>query len=144
MNADQARVTERLERFPAELASVARLAAGRTVARGEWTAREVVLHLVAVEEEVFQRRLGQLATEDHPGWPWVEPGLWNGPGDEALDGALAAFADLRAATVARLCALDDAGWARSGTHAVFGVLDLAGLLRIAVDHDAEHLAQIAG
>ena len=82
------------------------------------------------------------STEDGPRWSWVEPRLWSGPGDDSLDGVVAAFADRRAATVARLRALDEAGWARRGTHATYGVVDAAGLLRIAVDHDAEHLAQI--
>jgi len=92
MNRDQARAVERLAGFPAELAAAARHGAGRPVAPGEWTAREVVLHLVAVEEEVFQRRLGQLATEDHPRWPWVEPGLWSGPGDATFEGAIEVYA----------------------------------------------------
>ena len=39
---------------------------------------------------------------------------------------------------AALRALDEAGWARSGTHATCGALDVAGLLLVAVDHDNEH------
>ena len=35
--------------------------------------------------------------------------------------------------------LDEAGWARTGRHATFGQLDAEGLLRLAVDHDEEHL-----
>ena len=40
---------------------------------GEWTAHEVVLHLVAVELEVFQRRLHDLGRPGEPAWSWVEP-----------------------------------------------------------------------
>lgn len=109
---------------------------------GEWSAREVVLHLVAVEEQVWHARLDALATEAFPRWPWVEPGLWSGPGDGTLEGALAAFAERRAATVARLDALDAGGWQRRGRHDTYGALDVAALLRIALDHDAEHLAQV--
>ena len=57
--------------------------------------------------------------------------------------ARAAFAQARAQSVATVRALDDAGWARSGTHATEGVLDVAGLLRMAIDHDEEHLLGIA-
>jgi hypothetical protein len=39
-----------------------------------------------------------------------------------------------------LTALDEAGWARSGTHATYGALDVAGLLRVAADHDDDHIA----
>ena len=42
-------------------------------------------------------------------------------------------------TVRSLRALDDASWARSGTHETFGELDAAGLMILAVDHDEEHL-----
>jgi hypothetical protein len=41
--------------------------------------------------------------------------------------------------MATLDALDEAGWARTGTHATFGVLDVAGLMVRAIDHDDEHL-----
>lgn len=114
------------------------------VAPGEWSAREVVLHLAAVDEEVWHPRLDALVREEFPHWPWVEPGPWSGPGVERFDGALAAFAERRAATVARLDALDDAAWAKVGRHETFGLLDVAALLRIAIDHDAEHLGQLRG
>jgi hypothetical protein len=40
------------------------------------------------------------------------------------------YAARRAATLARLDALSAAGWARTGRHAVYGVLDVAAMLRI--------------
>jgi hypothetical protein len=107
-----------------------------------WSAREVLLHLAAVEEKVWHARLTALANEASPRWPWTEPDLWSGPGDDTYEGALAAFTTRRGVTVARLDALDADGWARRGLHEVFGVLDVAALLRIALDHDEEHLAQI--
>lgn len=111
-------------------------------APGEWSAREVLLHLVAVEGAVWHARLDALATERFPHWPWTEPGLWSGPGSATFEGASSAFAAQRAETIKRLDALDEAGWARRGRHDTYGVLDVAALLRVALDHDAEHLAQI--
>jgi hypothetical protein len=32
--------------------------------------------------------------------------------------------------------------ARTGTHDTYGVLDVAALLRLAIDHDREHLASV--
>jgi hypothetical protein len=68
--------------------------------------------------------------------------LWSGPGDATFDGALEVYAERRAATLARLDALDPAGWQRTGRHDVFGVLDVAAMLRVLLDHDEEHLAQL--
>ncbi|MGZ8515473.1 MAG: DinB family protein [Candidatus Limnocylindrales bacterium] len=109
---------------------------------GEWSAREVVLHLVAVERDVFQARLDDLETGDDPHWTWVEPGTADGPGGETLDGAIARFGACRGATLRRVGALDEAGWLRSGTHETYGVLDVGGLLRLAHDHDLDHLATL--
>ena len=35
------------------------------------------------------------------------------------------------------------GWDRTGVHETYGRLDVAGLLRVAIDHDEEHLAGLA-
>jgi DinB superfamily len=125
---------------PDRVAVAARAASVRPVAPGEWTTEQVVRHLIAVETDVHQARLRDLATIDEPRWSWTEPGPWSGEPDLDLDGVLRRFADLRAETLAIIGALDDAGWARSGHHATFGALDVAGVLRNAVDHDEEHLS----
>ena len=129
--------------FPDRLAIAARTAAHRAVAAGEWGPAEVVRHLIAVEDEVWQSRLARLAAEDHPHWPWIEPGLAPGFDGVPLDLILAAFAGARAETAATVRVLDDQGWARAGTHDTYGVLDVAALLRIAIDHDVDHLASLA-
>jgi hypothetical protein len=137
----------RLGAFPARLAEVARaVEAAEAVAGrppGEWSAREVVAHLVAVEGVVWQARLDSLAAAGPdatlPAWSWVEPGPVDDPSVATLDGALGLFAAGRALTLERLASLDEEGWSRTGIHATYGPLDLAGLLRIAADHDDEHL-----
>jgi hypothetical protein len=127
-------------------ARAAELAARATVPPpGEWSAREVILHLAAVDEQVWHPRLDSLLAvgADPPRWSWVEPGLWAGLGDDTLAGARAAFEERRAGTLARLDALGDSGWERYGIHATYGRLDVPALLRILADHDTEHLAQLA-
>ena len=101
-----------------------------------------MLHLLAVESIVWQTRLAQVATEDDPQWSWTEPGQAPGYDGAPLSTMLAAYAEARATTVSRVDALDEAGWRRSGTHATYGHLDVAGLLRLAHDHDEDHLAAI--
>lgn len=137
MTPAQRELRDRVAQTPA-LVTEAAARAGDPV-KGEWSARQIALHLIAVEDEVWQARLAQLAAEPNPEWPWVEPTFAFFPGDDSLENVVAAFATRRAATVAQLDELDDAGWARTGTHATYGVLDVAALVRRAVDHDAEHV-----
>ena len=138
---------ERLEAFatfPERLRGAALAAAARPTQPGEWGPPEVVRHLIAVEDEVHLRRLREIAVEDDPQWQWTEPGLAAGFDVVVLAEILEAFAVARATTVRLVRALDDNGWARHGTHATYGPLDVEGLLRLASDHDAEHLRGLAG
>jgi len=136
---DRDELVERFAAFPDRLAEAARVAERVPVPAGEWTAAEVVRHLIAVEGEVWRRRLHDLETTDGPRWPRTEPGLGSGFEAALLDEVLAAFAAARAATVDAVRALDDAGWARAGLHATYGRIDVAGLLDVAIDHDEEHM-----
>ena len=137
--ADPTDVRARIAGFPARLADAARRAPQDPPAPGEWTPSEIVRHLIAVEELVWHVRLGQLRTEDHPHWAWVEPGQWLGEPGADLDDVLETHAAARASTVAMLDELGPEGWARTGTHDTYGVLDVAGLMTIAAGHDEEHL-----
>lgn len=146
MTPTQRELRDALADMPSRLVAAAGLRDETGIADvpGEWTAREVVLHLVAVEIDVWQPRLHALETEAFPSWPWVEPGPWTGPEGATFAGAIDVYRRQRGVTVARLDALDDAGWARRGLHATFGELDVAALMQIALDHDEEHLAQVRG
>ena len=137
-------VRARLAAFPDALDAAARVARQAAPAPGEWTPTEIVRHLIAVEEQVWHVRLGQLETEEHPRWRWVEPGQWLGDPGAGLDDVLGAHARVRASTLAMLDALGPDGWSRTGTHDTFGVLDVAGLMTVAADHDDEHLASLSG
>lgn len=139
MTPEQRTLRDRLAAVPARLA---RAAAGARPVAGEWSAAENVRHLIAVEDEVWHARLEQLAREPNPHWPWVEPPPASFPGDDSLDTVLARFASGRAETVALLDGLDNAGWDRTGTHATFGLLDVAGLMTKAIDHDEDHIASL--
>jgi DinB superfamily len=139
--------TERLEAFatfPARLREAARAVGDRPVPPGEWTPTEVVLHLIAVEDEVHQFRLRQIAVEDDPQWQWTEPGLAAGFDAASMAEILGAFEAARASTVGLVRALTEDGWARHGTHATYGRLDVEGLLGLASDHDTEHLEALSG
>jgi hypothetical protein len=140
--AESVAVRTRLAGFPAALAAAARAAPPDPPAPREWTPSEIVRHLIAVEELVWHVRLGQLETDEHPHWAWVEPGQWLGAPGADLDAVLAAHAAIRGKTVAILDGLGPDGWARRGTHDTYGELDVAGLMDVAADHDDEHLASL--
>ena len=139
MTDERRALLERLGAIPGRLATAARAAPPEPPAPGEWTPSDVVRHLIAVEEEVWQPRLAQLIAEDRPSWAWAEPDRWIGEPGATLDRLLAVYAATRGATMTTLATLDDAGWDRTGTHATYGVLDVAGLMGRAVDHDEEHV-----
>ena len=140
---DRAELLAALAAFPERLSDAARAAATRPTPAGEWGPPEVVRHLIAVEVEVHQARLADLATTDDPRWSWAEPEPWPGEPDLTLDQLLQRFAHLRAETLASVEAFDDAGWARTGTHATLGVWDVAGLLANAREHDETHRGGLA-
>jgi hypothetical protein len=137
-------LVETFASFPARLsaAAKARVAEWRPFAEGEWGPIETVRHLIAVEQEVHRARLTQIARQEDPHWTWTEPGLAPGFDDASLLEVLTVFARRRAKTVATIRALDEAAWERYGTHETYGRLDVAGLVRLAIDHDAEHLASV--
>ncbi len=129
--------------FPDRSAVAAIAAEGMPVPSGEWGPGEVVRHLIAVERAVWHVRFAQVAVDDDPHWDWTEPEPTPDLAGASLERILAVFAEARGQTVATVRAFDPAGWARHGTHATYGVLDVAGLLRLAVAHDEEHLAGLA-
>ena len=129
--------------FPERFAAAASAVTGLPVAAGEWGPSEIGRHLVAVELVVWHVRLEEVATQHDPQWSWTEPGPRPALEAASLDTILAMFAQVRSQSVAAVRAFDDAGWARSGTHATYGRLDVAGLLGLAIDHDEEHLRGLA-
>ena len=141
----QPALVEAFAAFPARLAAAAkaRTAEWRPVPEGEWGPNETIRHLIAVEDEVWRARFARLVREDDPHWTWTEPGLAPGYDDSSLLAFLTVFARRRARTVATIRALDETGWTRFGTHATYGGLDVAGLLRLAIDHDEEHAASLS-
>lgn len=140
---DPTEIRARLAAVPSILSAAAMAASPEPPAQGEWTPTDIVRHLIAVEDEVWHVRLRQLGAEDHPRWSWVEPGRWQGQPAAPLETLLATFGERRAETLAMLDALGPDGWARTGIHATYGVLDVAGLMVRAVDHDDEHIASLS-
>lgn len=136
----------KLGAVPHRIREAAEVAATRPVPAGEWPTVVVVGHLVRVDATVWLPRLQEMAVVDDPHWQWwEEPEFdWIGTyGHRSLDDILAEFTAGRTAIIDQLRGLDDAGWARVGTHDTFGRIDVLGLGREILVHDGEHVAQLS-
>jgi uncharacterized protein (TIGR03083 family) len=116
-------------------------------AAGEWTVRQILLHLVASEEDhrrvievIVQGETERLPREfvldAHNARRLAELGRLS---REAL---LAALAGQRAQTVKLLTSLDEAALARRGPHPALGEMSAADLFRIIAVHEGRHLRDI--
>jgi hypothetical protein len=126
--------------FPRRFSVAALAAEDERVPPGEWGPAEIARHLIAVEREVWWTRFASVVEEEEPHWSWLEPGLEPGLDGVPLADILARHAAARAHSVEIIDGFTEDQWGRSGVHATYGRLDVAGLLRIVTDHDQEHLA----
>jgi hypothetical protein len=121
----------------------------RPPAPGEWSARETLEHLLFAEQ-LFATRVERLLAEDDPDLAaaavWAEtPASDEGTAStgEPASAIAARIAALRHQTVGRLRSIDDAAWARPGTHAEWGRVTVLGQAAYFARHAASHQAQLA-
>jgi hypothetical protein len=113
----------------------------RAPAAGEWSALEVLQHLLDTEQHVFPVRIRAfLAGEDFPGFDPDAQGTLVGDVEDA-----AAMADrlahLRAASLELLARVTDADLSRTARHAELGIVSLDEMLHQWVGHDLAHTVQ---
>ncbi len=89
----------RLGALSGRLAEVARRAPDGDPAGEAWPTRTIVLHLLLVEEVVWQARLREMAARANPVWAWTEPDLIDRRAEWSLEEFLGAFASRRRETV---------------------------------------------
>jgi len=110
-------------------------------ASGKWSANENLAHL-ARYHEIFLERIDRILKENAPAFPryraeedpkWE---AWRGLAYKDVAGQLAV---LREKLIARLKALSDADYQRTGVHSKFGEMSLALWLEFFLVHEAHHL-----
>ncbi|MEI7642950.1 MAG: DinB family protein [Chloroflexales bacterium] len=113
----------------------------RAPASGEWSALECLQHLVDTEHLVFPVRIrALLAGQDFPAFdPDAQGDLQAAPSGPAE--LAAAFAALRAESLALLSTLTPADLDRQARHAELGIVSLSELLHEWVGHDLMHTIQ---
>ena len=113
---------------------------------GEWCLTEVMAHLADLERTLFLPRLRRMLAEERPAFEPFDPKAWERERDHrARDFAadLKEFRRSRADTIAFLAGLPAGADARLGLSGYFGPMTLAQYATHALDHDLEHLGQMA-
>jgi hypothetical protein len=111
----------------------------------EWSAREILAHLVDDEQYVMRTRLERMMKEERPHLAPHDERHWfatRNRSRDALAELLADFAVQRAASLGIVRMLRESDWAREGYQPEYGVFTAEGWLARWVQHDATHLRQI--
>jgi hypothetical protein len=114
----------------------------RPMAEGEWTALQVVGHLLDVEV-VYGFRWRLILTQDRPSYPGYDEKRWSLLPRPAPAQLLAALEGLRAVNLAVLDGVDDGGRRRLGVHGEQGEEQFDLTVRKVAGHDLAHLNQLA-
>ena len=140
-----------VDRFAAAPGRIERAAAGvetdrltRPPAPGEWSARDILAHLRAADD-ILSPRLVAILVRDRPPLPAYDERRWAealGYAERDFHDLLRVYAGRRAEIVSMLCRLAAEDWQREGIHEERGPRTILRLLRILVDHEQEHCAQI--
>jgi hypothetical protein len=108
-----------------------------------FSALEQACHLRDIEIDGYHVRFGRTLREHYPDLASIESydlARDRNYGADDLDGALSAFRNGRADTIAMLNQAQDADWRRPATFAEYGTVNLRGLAHILRSHDLQHLA----
>jgi uncharacterized damage-inducible protein DinB len=111
-------------------------------ASSEWSLADVVCHLTAVERQ-YLRRLQRVLAEERPFLPAIHPNPTSHKLDTPPSELLMQFEAARAKTLALLQNVAEEGWERTAVHETHGEVTFQALVQFLVDHDGEHLNQIA-
>jgi hypothetical protein len=113
----------------------------RRPGEGEWSAADVLGHLVDVDV-VFGFRLRLVLTDDRPSYPGYDEKLWSRlpkpPGDQLC----AVLEALRGYNLWTFRSIPRADWSRAGVHAEQGEETVDVMLRKLAGHDLTHLNQL--
>jgi len=108
---------------------------------GAWTLRDIAAHLATTEKECFEPRIRAMAAGERPAFDYYSNDERDFDGI-ALQDALSEWAETRARLIDFVRGLSDEERARVGVHKKFGELTVDGYLRIALEHDQDHLLSL--
>ena len=108
---------------------------------GAWTLRDVAAHLAATETECFEPRIRAMAAGQRPQFEYYSNDERDFDG-VSLQAALTEWANTRNRLIDFVRGLSEEERGRVGVHAKFGELTVDGYLRVALDHDQDHLKSL--
>ncbi len=111
-------------------------------AAGQWSLADVLSHLADVEGR-YLKRLQRVLDEDNPSIPRLGPDESTHDPHATFDELSANFERARAAMLTFLKALSAGQWQRPAMHETRGKTSLRFLVQNLVDHDINHLSQMA-
>jgi hypothetical protein len=114
---------------------------GTPMALGEWSALQIVGHLLDVDV-VYGFRWRLALTEEAPSYPGYDEKAWSLLARPAPRQLLDAFAGLRAANLALLRSLGEADLRRTAVHGEQGSEDVQRMIDKVAGHDLAHLNQL--
>lgn len=105
-----------------------------------WSVRQVLAHLIHIDEVGFRDRIRRIVSAEHPELPGtVLPEYPNEAGTDIL----AAFGEVRRRSLEYVGSLPEELGARSGVHPEVGELAVSDLIHEWPMHDLSHVRQVA-
>jgi hypothetical protein len=108
---------------------------------GAWNLRDIAAHLAASERECFEPRIRAMAAGERPEFEFYSNDDRDFDGI-TLQSAINEWTETRARLMDYVRGLNEEERARVGVHKKFGELTVDGYLRIALDHDQDHLRSL--
>ena len=105
---------------------------------GAWNVRDIAAHLAATERECYEPRIHAMADGQRPIFDWYSNEDRDFDGI-TLDAALDDWLESRARLLDYVRGLTSPERDGVGVHNTFGELNVEGYLRVALDHDRDHL-----
>ncbi len=107
----------------------------------QWSAADILNHLVDVERR-YQARLRQIAEAERPTLADIGPDEAHHDPHATCQELAVRLRDARQETLVFLRGLPVGGWARRAVHETLGDLRMDQVVRVLVEHDVAHLAQL--
>jgi hypothetical protein len=117
------------------------IADDQSVRVGAWTLRDISAHLAATEKECFEPRIHAMAAGEMPRFDWYSNDERDFDGI-TLENALTEWADTRSRLVDYVRGLTGEERNGVGIHATYGEISVDQYLRIAIEHDRDHLGAL--
>jgi hypothetical protein len=108
---------------------------------GAWTLRDIAAHLAATEKECFEPRIRGMAAGENPRFEFYSNDERDFDG-LTLEGVLEDWTESRATLVDFVRGLSHEARQRTGVHATYGEISVDEYLRIALEHDRDHLGAL--